>query len=418
MQASSLTIQSDKRPHLLYLVHRIPYPPRKGDKVRSYHQLKFLAERYRVHLGTFVDDPADLTYIENVRSMCESLCVRRLHPRLSRALSARALLTGAPLSLAYFASSALMRWARESMEAHDIRRVLVFSSSMAQFATPLLREDVRAVVDFVDVDSEKWRNYSAQNRGLMHWIYAREGRELLAYERELAQRYDASVFVSEEEAELFRTLAPESRERISQIGNGVDAMYFDPNIEHDNPYVTTGVDTPPTLAFTGAMDYRANIDAVLWFVDKVWPIVQRTMSEVRFFVVGANPVPQLRALHGRNGIHVTGSVADVRPYLAHATLAVAPLRIARGIQNKVLEAMAMELPVVGTRAAVEGIVAGHGLEDWVADEPDAMADRLLSLLRDPKIAESGQAGRRFVLQHYDWSASVAALCDLLEHNAQ
>jgi sugar transferase (PEP-CTERM/EpsH1 system associated) len=410
--------QPDQRPHLLYLVHRIPYPPRKGDKVRSYHQLKYLAERYRIHLGTFVDDPADLEYIDNVRSMCESLCVRRLHPRLARVLSARALLSGKALSVDYFASPFLMRWVRDTVNTHGIRRVLVFSSSMAQYATPLLRADMRAVVDFVDVDSEKWRNYAELNRGLMRWIYAREGRELLAYERSLAKRYDASVFVSEEEASLFRRLAPESAERVLQIRNGVDATYFDPHTAHDNPYAGPDAAKAPTLVFTGAMDYRANVDAVLWFVGKVWPHVRRVMPDARFYVVGANPVAQLRALHDIDGVQVTGTVPDVRPYLAHATLAVAPLRVARGIQNKVLEAMAMELPVVATSAAVEGIISGHGLDGWIADEPEQMAQQLLSLLRRSDVGELGAAGRQFVLQHYDWSASISALADLLEPNGQ
>jgi sugar transferase (PEP-CTERM/EpsH1 system associated) len=401
---------------LLYLVHRIPFPPRKGDKVRSFHQLKYLAERYRIHLGTFVDDPADMEHIETVRSMCESLCVRRLHPRLARVLSARALLTGAPLSVAYFASPRLMRWARDTVNKHRIHRVLVFSSSMAQYATPVLQADMRAVVDFVDVDSEKWRNYAALNRGVMHWVYAREGRKLLAYERALAARYDASAFVSEEEAELFRTLAPESKQRVVQIRNGVDATYFDPQAEHDNPYVDANALDAPRFVFTGAMDYRANVDAVQWFVDKVWPLVRAEMPQALFYVVGANPVPQLRALHGNDGVQVTGTVPDVRPYLAHATLAVAPLRVARGIQNKILEAMAMELPIVATRAAVEGIIDGHGLDAWIADEPQAMARQLLTLSGNATIKQLGQAGRRFVLQHYDWSASVSALSDLLERD--
>ena len=400
-----------ERPHLLYLVHRIPYPPRKGDKVRSYHQLKYLAEHYRVHLGTFVDDAADLEHVETVRAMCESLSARRLRPRLSRALSVRALATGDPLSIAYFGSAALMRWVHHTMASHHVTRVLAFSSSMAQYLLPHLRPGVRSVIDFVDVDSEKWRNYSDLHRGAMGWVYRREGRSLLAHERMLAARFDASVFVSQEEAALFRRLAPESGTRVHHVRNGVDARYFDPALEHAKPCPPGG----PVLVFTGAMDYRANVDAVVWFAETVFPALRRLVPDVRFFVVGGNPAPAVRALAARDGVTVTGTVPDVRPYLAHAALAVAPLRVARGVQNKVLEAMAMAIPVVATPAAVEGIESGHGLEPWLADEPQAMAEKIRDVLARDDRAQMGQRSRQFVLDRYDWSASVADLLHLLEH---
>jgi len=400
------------RPHLLYLVHRIPFPPRKGDKVRSYHQLAYLARHYRVHLGTFVDDAADLEHVDSVRAMCESLMVRRLRPRLSRVLSARALATGDPLSVAYFASAALMRWVRHTIAAHHVTRVLAFSSSMAQYLLPHLRHGVRSVVDFVDVDSEKWRNYSDLHRGAMGWVYRREGRSLLAHERMLAARFDASVFVSREEAALFRRLAPESAARVHHVSNGVDACYFDPAVAHDNPYPPGG----PVLVFTGAMDYRANVDAVVWFSNAVFPTVRERVPQARFVIVGGNPAPAVRALAACPGVTVTGTVHDVRPYLAHAALAVAPLRIARGVQNKVLEAMAMALPIVATPAAVEGIESGHGLDHWLAGEPLAMAQKVGEALAARDGADCGAALRRFVLERYDWSASVGQMQGLIEAN--
>jgi sugar transferase (PEP-CTERM/EpsH1 system associated) len=395
---------------LLFLVHRIPYPPRKGDKVRSYHQLKYLAERYRVHLGTFVDDPEDLAHVDAVREMCASLSVHRLRPRLSRAFSARALATGEALSVAYFRSSRLGRWVRHTMAAHHVTRVLVFSSSMAQYALGHLRPGVHGVIDFVDVDSEKWRNYSELHAGAMSWVYRREGRRLLAHERDLAARFDASVFVSREEADLFRRLAPESASKVEHVGNGVDARYFDPALEHDDPYPPGG----PTLVFTGAMDYRANVDAVVWFCEHVLTLIRDAVPGVRFYVVGANPTPAVRRLAGAHGVTVTGTVPDVRPYLRHADVSVAPLRVARGVQNKVLEAMAMGLPVVATRAAVEGIEAGHGLEGWLADEPAEMARRVQAAVATRRDSAAGDRVRRFVLERYDWSARVAQLTRLIE----
>lgn len=398
------------RPHLLYLVHRIPYPPRKGDKVRSYHLLRHLGEHYRVHLGTFVDDPEDLAHVDAVRTMCESLSVRRLRPRLSRALSARALATGEPLSVAYFASRTLSQWVRHTVATHHVTRVLVFSSSMAQYVLQHLRPGVRSVLDYVDVDSEKWRNYAELHAGAMSWVYRREGRRLLEHERLLATRFDASVFVSREEAALFRRLAPESAGRVHHVSNGVDARYFDPQASHPDPYPPGG----PVLVFTGAMDYRANVDAVVWFCEAVLPRVQKAIPGARFCIVGANPTPTVRALAAKEGVTVTGAVPDVRPYLAHAAVSVAPLRVARGVQNKVLEAMSMALPVVATPAAVEGIEAGHGLEPWLAEEPDDLVRRVEQVLAAGRDAGPGAAFRSFVLAHYDWSASAAGMRALIE----
>jgi len=396
------------RPHLLFLVHRIPFPPRKGDKVRSFHFLRHLNQHYRVHLGTFVDDAADLEHVDTVRAMAESVSIRRLRPRLSRALSARALATGEPLSIAYFASGALARWVRHTLAAHHVTRVLVFSSSMAQYVLAHLRPGMHTVIDFVDVDSEKWRNYAELHGGAMGWVYRREGRRLLEHERTLAARFDASVFVSREEAALFRRLAPESAARVHHVTNGVDAAYFDPAAGHDDPYPEGG----PVLVFTGAMDYRANVDAVTWFAEAVFPRVRARVPGARFCIVGAKPAPAVRALAAREGVTVTGAVPDVRPYLAHADLAVAPLRVARGVQNKVLEAMAMALPVVATRAAVEGIEPGHGLDEWLADEPEALAARVAAALAAP--GERGACARRFVLERYHWPASASELVRLIE----
>lgn len=394
---------------LLFLVHRIPYPPRKGDKVRSYHLLKHLSRHYRVHLATFVDDPADLVHVDTVKSMCASAQVERLRPKLARALSLRGLARGQPLTLPYFQSSRLATWIRGHMLSHRVQRVLVFSSSMAQYVLPHLRPGMRSVIDFVDVDSEKWSSYAESYRGPLGHLYRREGVRLLEFERSAARLVDASVFVTAQEAALFRHRAPESASRVFWIGNGVDTQYFRPDSSHTNPYRTH-----PTLVFTGAMDYRANVDAVTWFASEVFPTLKQRHRSLCFYIVGANPTPRVRALQQHEGISVTGTVEDVRPYLAHAALAVAPLRLARGVQNKVLEAMAMAQPVVATSAAMQGIDDGHGLEDQVADTPRDMAERISALLVDPARADRGVAARRFVESRYDWSRSAGRMIALLE----
>ena len=244
---------------LLYLVHRLPYPPNKGDKLRSFHLLKHLAARHRVHLGTFVDDPEDEAHVETVRALCASLHVARLRPCAARARSLRGFLGRQALTLDYYRDPELRRWVGETTARRRIDAAVVFSSSMAQYvdaqpALPLL-------VDFVDVDSAKWTQYGAARAWPLSWVYRREGRRLLAYERAVAHRAARSFFVTESESALFRRLAPESAASVEAMGNGVDADFFEPDAARPSPFA------PGTLpiVFTGAMDYWPNVDAVTWF---------------------------------------------------------------------------------------------------------------------------------------------------------
>ncbi len=291
---------------------------------------------------------------------------------------------------------------------------------MAQFVMPspdatrsaAAGEGSRRVIDFVDVDSEKWRAYAEKRRGLDRWIYAREAKTLLAYERRVAAAFDASLFVSEAEAALFRRLAPETAARVGHMANGVDCDYFSPERAYEDPYWDG---TGPVAVFTGAMDYWANVDAVRWFAEEVFPLVRARVPEARFFIVGARPAPEVRRLGERDeAIVVTGRVPDVRPYLAHAAAVVAPLRIARGIQNKVLEAMAMAKATLATPEAVEGIAAAPDREILVADTPELFSQKLYSLLTDGDPESLGARARERVAAAYGWAANLARLDEILE----
>jgi len=399
---------------LLYLCHRIPYPPDKGDKIRSWHILERLAGRYRVHLGCFVDDPDDWRHVETLRVLCADTCFARLAPRWARLRSLVGLLDGRPLTLPYYRSQALETWVADLCARVRPRRIVVFSSAMAQFVMPPASEEtptVRRVIDFVDVDSEKWRAYAEKRRGLDRWIYAREGRRLLAYERRVAAAFDASLFVSEAEAALFRRLAPEVASKVGYMSNGVDCAYFSPDRAYENPYEDRD---GPVLVFTGAMDYWANVDAVTWFADAVLPLVRVRHPKVWFYIVGARPAPEVRRLAGRDRIAVTGRVDDVRPYLAHAHVAVAPLRIARGVQNKVLEAMAMAKAVVATSAAVEGILVESGKHLKIADNEENFSEKLHSLLTGDDRESLGIRARQQVIAAHAWTASLNRLDEVLE----
>ena len=395
------------RPPLLYLVHRIPYPPNKGDKVRSFNILRQLARRHRVFLGTFVDHPDDLRHVAALSEWCEEVRVVPIDPRRARLASLRGLLTCEALSLPYYRNAGLAAWVRDTVARHRIRDAVAFSGPMAQYLTaPGL---TRRIVDFCDVDSAKWTQYAADRRWPMSWLYRREGARLLAFERRAAAATEASLFVTEAEADLFRRAAPEVAAKIGTMQNGVDAEYFSPAQPVDSPFPPGG----PVLVFTGAMDYWPNIDAVTWFAADILPAIRARVPEVRFWIVGMNPAPAVQALTGAGEgacIRVTGTVPDVRPYLAHADVVVAPLRIARGIQNKVLEAMAMGRPVVLSAAPAVGLAAEDGRDCAIAGDAQEFADKVVNLLGCPdRRRDMGQAGRDAVLRGYSWAAHLAQL---------
>jgi sugar transferase (PEP-CTERM/EpsH1 system associated) len=274
---------------------------------------------------------------------------------------------------------------------------------MAQYAEH--RPGLPMLVDFVDVDSAKWTEYAGHHRAPLSWLYRREGQRLLAYERAVAARAECSFFATEKEVELFQRQAPECAGRVQAMGNGVDADFFSFAADRVSPFV--GGEIP--LVFTGAMDYWPNVDAVTWFVAQVLPELRRQRPNLRFHIVGRSPTPAVRALAG-DGVVVTGTVPDVRPYLQHAAVVVAPLRLARGIQNKILEAMAMERPVVAASACVEALTVEDGREILSASEPDDYLRCIDLLLRSPdRAAVIGRAGRQRVQDSYGWPAQLACL---------
>jgi sugar transferase (PEP-CTERM/EpsH1 system associated) len=388
---------------LLYLVHRLPYPPNKGDKVRSYHLLKHLAAQHEVYLGTFVDDPADEQYLDKVGGLCAGMHVARLRPASAKLASLRGLLTGEALTLPYYRDAGLARWVRELAASQALDAVVVFSSSMAQYAEGL--EDLPLLVDFVDVDSAKWSDYAQAHAWPLSWLYRREGRQLLAFEASVAERATCSFFVTDKEVALFRHLAPAGRARVESLSNGVDAEFFAPDADRVSPFETSEL----PLVFTGAMDYWPNADAVIWFAAEVLPALRRRWPQLRLHIVGRSPTPAVLALAGE-GVVVTGTVPDVRPYLQHATVVVAPLRLARGIQNKILEAMAMARPVVAARTCVGALAAEPGEELLAATDADDYVDQIAALIESPDHAAAvGLAGRRRVLDSYSWAAHLSGI---------
>jgi polysaccharide biosynthesis protein PslH len=393
---------------LLYLVHRLPYPPTKGDKIRSHHLLLHLAQRYRIFLGTYVDDPADWPYVKEVQKLCAEVHIEPIHPESRRWRSVHALLSGEALALTYFRSATLTAWVRDVVRREGIERAIAFSSPMAQYLVDLPR--LRSIVDFVDLDSAKWADYSTRRAWPMSALYGLEAKRLFVFEQSVAERVDASVFVTRDEARLLSAAVPQCASRVVAIQNGVDHKYFSSAHEFVSPFES---DQHP-IVFTGAMDYWPNIDAVTWFAREVLPRVRDRDAKARFYIVGMNPDRAVQALAREPSVHVTGRVSDVRPYLQHARVVVAPLRVSRGIQNKVLEAMAMGRPTVVTSGVARAFSARSGIEIEVADDAAHFAAKVLAVM-DPRIGEAmGRRARTRVEEDYTWSTNLSGFDELLD----
>jgi len=397
------------KPALLYLCHRIPYPPNKGDKIRSFHLLKHLAKQHCVFLGAFVDEQADWEYTSRLDEWCEETCFLRLNPRLAKLRSLKGFLTNQALTLPYYFDANMVRWIASIVSRENVDTVLVYSSAMAQYVLGPEFGSAKRIIDLVDVDSDKWRQYSGKKPWPMSWVYRREADKLFEFERMAAARLDHSFFVSSKEADLFKQLAPETALKVGFFNNGVDTELFSPNLEFPSPYPSDS----QAIAFTGAMDYWPNEDAVVWFADEVFPAIRQKWPKALFYIVGSNPTECVMSLGGRDGIVVTGQVADIRPYIKHAATIVAPMRIARGIQNKVLEGMAMARPVVVTSMGLEGIAAKDESEVWIADDAAGFVNRIDSILGESDDS-MGIAARERVCKDFTWGQSLPKIDSQME----
>jgi polysaccharide biosynthesis protein PslH len=391
---------------ILFLAHRIPWPPDRGDKIRSHHILKRLCEMAPVHVGTFADDERDLGFVGQLDGILASSHVElRRKPQWQAGIEA--LLTGQPISVCSFGSGGMQDWVNRLLASGRISHIFCFSGQMAQYVPDGF--DGRFIMDFVDVDSAKFESYAGDGNPLMRWINAREGRLLGAFERVVARRANASLLVSEEEAELFgkRTGAV----NVLALGNGIDTKFYDAAAKFKKLHPAF---PDPLIVFTGQMDYRPNIEAVTDFATHAMPIIRAKHPDASFAIVGRNPTQGVSDLSMLPGVQVTGAVDDVRTWLGAADVVVAPLRIARGIQNKVLEAMAMARPVVASRAAAEGIDAEAGVHIYVEADVGAEAERICALLDRPMEAlKTGAAARAHVARHYGWERQLAPLDDLM-----
>ena len=391
---------------LLFLSHRVPFPPDKGEKIRAWHLISHLAKTYRVHLGCLVDDPRDRAHLAELGRICSRVGGFEVRGAVQKVRALAAMRRGKPLTADVFFHSGLARWVKNSLSATPLDVLIVYSSGMVRYADGC-RAAVR-ILDMQDVDSEKFRDYADNSSWPMSALYRREAETLLALERHAALQFDSTLFVSEAEARRFATLAPEARQSIGWLENGVDLDLYSPAHVFARPFPGGTVN----LVFTGTMDYWPNIDAVTWFAQQVMPLLAQHDPEIHFHIVGANPTRAVQRLAAMPRVHVTGRVRDVRPFTAHADAVVAPLRVARGIQNKVLEAMAMGRPVVAAPGAFEGLRAFPEQELLVRATPEEFARGLLDIIagRYPGL---GAAARSAVERRYGWDQKLRQLDALL-----
>ncbi len=390
------------RPDILCLAHRVPYPPDKGDRIRTYHLLKWVAARAAVHLACLADEPVDDGTRAALSHLCERVEVVRLGPRSRWLRALGSLARGHTITEGAFDSpplrAVLRRWARGT----QFHAALASASSLIPYLRLEELRGVPAVVDLVDVDSQKWLDYAAAGRGLRAWLYRTEGRRLRRVEQMLPTWARAVTLVSETEADLYRQLCAGGA--VHAVDNGVDLDYFQPS--------SPGLGQ--RCVFVGALDYRPNVEGIIWFCREVWPKIRRHHPNVRLILVGRHPTPSVHRLAELPGVELIGQVPDVRPHLAGATVAVVPLRLARGVQNKVLEALAMGKAVVASPPSLAGLRAKPGVHLLSATSPEEWIEAVSRLLDDEPLRQRlGAAGRCYVEVNHHWEGCLEPFRALL-----
>ncbi len=390
------------RRRLMFLSHCLPWPPDKGEKIRAWHVLVHLARDFDVYLGCVTGEAYDEAHIAKLGAVCAEVGVFPIDRRVQKFRALARAWPGRPLMPDFYYSPALQAWVDRVLAGSGVDGVYIYTVAMAPYVAS--RNSPMRILDAVDIDSEKWAEYALTSRFPMRAVWAREARNLLAYERAAAHACARTLFVSAAEAARFVALAPESAGMVDYVENGVDMNRFSPALSFDSPYG----DARPVFVFTGHMDYWPNEDAVTWFASAVMPAVRLAVIDACFWIVGANPNAAVRSLAGLPGVVVTGRVADTRPYLAHAAAVVCPLRIARGIQNKLLEGMAMGRPVIASSAAFHGVRAVAGRDLLVAESAAGFVAACISVMGGARVP-MGAAARAAMEAGYAWKTTLARL---------
>jgi sugar transferase (PEP-CTERM/EpsH1 system associated) len=380
---------------ILYLAHRIPYPPNKGDKIRSFHEINHLSREHELHLLAFCDNAEDLQYAQHLENYCRSVTLVPINPFIQKLKAGISILAGRPFSLGYFDSTRMKRAIQRELANHRFDLIFVYCSSMAPYVEAI--RGIPKILDFVDSDACKWAQYAAVRKGPMRWTYGLEAERLKRYETQMIEEFDFSVFVSPREADH---LSRRQQNRVLFIQNGIDLDYYRPERRSH---------ASRDIIFTGVMDYFPNVDAVTYFAHEIFPSLRQRFPDARFVIVGSNPVPAVRKLAALPGVVVTGTVPDVRHFIAQSRVAVAPLRISQGIQNKILQALAGGLPVVASPNAVAGLPHLTRAPLTIAENSQAFIAAVGEYLSRPMLSQAEVRSCHHALkQHHDWAKNLNA----------
>lgn len=387
---------------ILYVCHRFPYPPKRGGKIRPFNMIRHLARSHEVVVCSLARSRQEEQEAHGIAPHCGSYHVQRVNETAQKLRMLATLPTHVTASTSYFHSPALARTIRRQIAESRFDLIFVHCSSVAHYVSAV--RDIPKILDFGDMDSQKWLEYARYRPFPLSVGYWWEGQRLRAYEKRLARQFDLCTATTRAEWETLQSYG--AGVASDWFPNGVDSEYFCPD---DTRY------DPDTIGFVGRMDYYPNQQCMFEFCRSVWPLLKGRRPRLKLLIVGADPSPQVRRLGDIDGVTVTGSVPDVRPYVRGAAATVAPLAIARGTQNKILEAMAMGVPVVTTSIAAGGVDAIADEHLLVADTPQAQCVAIEALLDSPlRRDQFARAGRARVLSHHAWPQTMQRLDGLID----
>jgi sugar transferase (PEP-CTERM/EpsH1 system associated) len=387
---------------ILFACHRFPFPPNRGGKIRPFNMIRHLSRAHEVFVASLAHTRQELDDGAGLKEYCAAIYAEVVPEKLRWFQAVKALAGSTPSSVAYFSSERLRDTVKQAARRITFDAVVVHCAFAAQYGLEIPAKF--RLIDFGDLDSGKWLDYAKWRSFPLSGGYYLEGKKLRAYEKKITGIFDFCTLTTQGELEAFGKLNVLRPQAV--IPNGVDGSYFRPSDE-------TSPENP-VIVLVGRMDYFPNIDGAQYFARNIFPIVRRHVPDVQLQLVGSNPTRGVRNLASIPGVTVTGHVADVRPYLAKATVSVAPLRLARGTQNKILESMAMGIPVVATAQAAKGVQASPGQHLLVADRPEPFADHVVNVIKEMPLRKAlSEAGRRQVHQVHSWDRAMSILDDIL-----
>lgn len=391
---------------ILFVSHRFPYPPTFGSKVRAFNVIRHLAKSHEVTVLSLVRSAEEAKEAAGIAPFCHDYRSFRVHNLVQAGKIALALPTMVSASEAFFHSAAMRHEIDRRLDSRSFDLVFAHCSAVGPYVEHV--KGLPKIMDFCDVDSRKWSDYVAYKPWPVSLGYRWEGWRMAAAERRMAARFDRVTVATRGEVATLAELGV--HDRVDWFPNGVDAEFFSPGAE---PF------DPDLITFVGRMDYFPNEQCMMDFSQRVWPKLRQARPALRLQVVGAAPTARVLALARVDGVSVTGAVPDVRPYVQRSALTIAPLTIARGTQNKILESMAMEVPVVCSRVAADGVDAVPGEHLVVADSDTALCEAVLRLTADPaERARLARAGRARVRSHHAWPNAMERLDGIMAHGVR